>query len=85
MTAFTIYMLGVGIGTAIGVALGWRKGMPVITSQRRGRLLPDDALELVATMLCFALAWPYLLGSLLLTRRKRDRTSQQSRRNPGGT
>lgn len=63
MIVITIYCWGVGICSAIGVALGWRKGMPLISNYRRSGVLPADVLELVVVMLCFALLWPVLLVS----------------------
>lgn len=62
MTIPAIYFGGVGIGTAVGVALGWRKGMPLFSSDRGNGFQPANTIELVVTMLCFAFAWPYLIA-----------------------
>jgi hypothetical protein len=61
MTVFTIYCWGVGVSTTIGVAMGWRKNMPLISNHRSDLLPPKDVIELVGVMLCFALVWPYLV------------------------
>jgi hypothetical protein len=66
MTISAVYLWGVGIGTAVGVVLGWRKGMPLLSNHRGNAFKPADAIELVVTMLCFAFAWPYLLALWLL-------------------
>jgi hypothetical protein len=73
MTFIDVYLLGIEVIAALAVVLGvigWRNGMPFVSAERNGSR-PNDGIELIGTMLCYALVWPYLflLGGYALWRR----------------
>jgi hypothetical protein len=76
MTAIDVYLWGLGgIAAVAGVCglLGWRNGMPFVSTERNG-IHPNDVIDLVGTILCYGVVWPYLLflGGCALWQRLRS-------------